>query len=170
MTQILTLTYDLDFHLTRSPKVKYNLAGIYMIPYCCLLVTYGLIQLIYGIDSGNGRWIKPFNVTRGEMWWWSPHMCLPINLIVTYCLTRPPVRDIRPRNLRSFDILRLLKIKSNGALGLPICDFILMSNSNHMFISRRLAVLDNIPSLIIGPNFRPPPLPPTLTRGDFVKS
>ena len=34
----------------------------------------------------------------------------------------------------------LLKVKSNGAVELPIYDFLLMSNSNHMPTSHRLAV------------------------------
>ena len=42
------------------------------------------------------------------------------------------LRDIRLQNLGflEFDISRSLKVKSNGAVGLPICGFLLMINSN----------------------------------------
>ncbi len=51
-----------------------------------------------------------------------------------------PLQDIRlpnPIDLE-FDHSRTLKVKSNGAVGLPIYGFLLMSNSNHMCISHRL--------------------------------
>ncbi len=34
-----------------------------------------------------------------------------------------------------FDLSRSPKVKSNDAVGLSIYEFLLMSNSNHMFIS-----------------------------------
>ncbi len=50
-----------------------------------------------------------------------------------------PLREIRlwnPSNL-GFDLSRSLKVKSNGAVGLYIYDFVSVSNSNHMSISHR---------------------------------
>ncbi len=40
-----------------------------------------------------------------------------------------------------FELSRPTRVKSNGAVGLPIYDFLLMSNSNDMPISHRLAVI-----------------------------
>ncbi len=40
-----------------------------------------------------------------------------------------------------FDLSRSLKVKSNGAVGLPINDFLLVSNSNYMSNSHRLGVI-----------------------------
>ncbi len=37
-----------------------------------------------------------------------------------------------------FDLSRSLKVKSNGAIGLPTYDFLLMSNSKYMFNSHHL--------------------------------
>ncbi len=68
-----------------------------------------------------------------------------------------------------FDLPRSLKVKSNGAVGLPIYDFLLVSNSNYMSNSHRLGVIatrkifSNLLSL--GPNFDPPR--PTHTPGQF---
>ncbi len=33
-----------------------------------------------------------------------------------------------------FDLSRSLKVNSNGAVGLPIYDFLLLSNSNYMYV------------------------------------
>ncbi len=58
-----------------------------------------------------------------------------------------------------FDILMPLKIKSNGAVELPFCNFLLVSSSNHVSIFHRLAVMapQTIFSLIssLAQNFRP---------------
>ena len=40
-----------------------------------------------------------------------------------------------------FDLSSSLKVKSNGAVGLPMYDFLLLSNSNGMCISHRLGVI-----------------------------
>ncbi len=59
-----------------------------------------------------------------------------------------------------FDLSRSLKIKSNGAVGLPIYDFLLVSNSNHMSISRRLRDITSwkfSPYLLSTAKLCPPP-------------
>ena len=62
-----------------------------------------------------------------------------------------------------FDLSESLKVKSNGAVGLPIYDFLLVSNSNHMSISHRLGVIATWKFfsylLSLGQNFAPPPYP-----------
>ncbi len=51
--------------------------------------------------------------------------------------------------------------KSNRAVGLPIYDLVLLSNSNHMSISHSLLALENCPtSLIIRPKFQTSPHSP----------
>ncbi len=54
------------------------------------------------------------------------------------------LRGIRLQTLNDleFDLSGSLKVKSNGAVGFPIYDILLMYNSNHVSISRRLAVID----------------------------
>ncbi len=56
-----------------------------------------------------------------------------------------------------FDLSMLLKVKSNGAVGLPIYDFLLVSNSNYMSNSHRLGVIATLKKfsylLSLGPNF-----------------
>ncbi len=52
-----------------------------------------------------------------------------------------------------------LQVQSNGAIGVPTYDFLLMYNNNHM------AARKNVLSLIITPNFWTPI--PTLTQGRF---
>ena len=68
-----------------------------------------------------------------------------------------------------FDLSGSLKVKSNGAGGLPIYDFPLVSNSNYMYNSHHLGVIatQKISSylLSLGPNFDPHT--PTLTPGRF---
>ena len=51
-----------------------------------------------------------------------------------------PLRDIRLWNLSDldFDLSRSLKVKSNGAVGLSIYEFLLMFNSNQISISHHL--------------------------------
>ncbi len=39
------------------------------------------------------------------------------------------------------DLSRSLQVKSNGSVGLPIYDFLLVSNSNYMPKSHRLEVI-----------------------------
>ena len=39
-----------------------------------------------------------------------------------------------------FDLSRSLKVKSNGDTGLPMYDFLLVSNSNYMFTPHGLGV------------------------------
>ncbi len=71
-----------------------------------------------------------------------------------------------------FDLSRSLKVKSNGAVGLSIYDFLLVSNSNYMSKSRRLGVkaIQNFFSylLSLGSNFDPPH--PPLPHGDFFQN
>ncbi len=70
-----------------------------------------------------------------------------------------------------FELSLSLKVKSNGAVRLPVYDVLLLSTSKHMSIILRLAVHAVIVlssptlSLIIGPNFH---VLPTLPRGDLV--
>ena len=45
---------------------------------------------------------------------------------------------IRVQNMSDFDLSRSIKVKSNGAVGLSIFEFLFMSNSNHMSISYHL--------------------------------
>ena len=60
-----------------------------------------------------------------------------------------PLQDIRLRNLSDFDFdsdldfdfSRSLKAKSNGAVGLPIYDILLVSNSKYVSMCRRLGVI-----------------------------
>ncbi len=64
-------------------------------------------------------------------------------------------------------------VKSNGAVGLPIYDFLLVSNSNYTFNSHRLGVITTrkkfLLSLIIRAKCRPPP-PPQPTLGIFFQN
>ncbi len=70
-----------------------------------------------------------------------------------------PLQDIRLQNMcdLEFDLSRSLKVKSNGAVGLPTYDFLLVSNSNYMSISQRLGVIATRKIfsylLSLGPNF-----------------
>ncbi len=50
---------------------------------------------------------------------------------------------IRLQNLGDleFNLLRSLKVKSNGTIGLHIYDFLLMANSKHMSISHFIGVI-----------------------------
>ncbi len=68
-----------------------------------------------------------------------------------------------------FDLSRSLKVKSNGAIRLPIYDFPLVSNSNYMSNSHRLEVIATRKIfsylLSLGPNFAS--IRPTLTPGRF---
>ncbi len=48
-----------------------------------------------------------------------------------------PLQDKSVKNMSS----RSLKVKCNGADGLPIYDFVLMSNSNYMSLYHRLGVI-----------------------------
>ncbi len=41
-----------------------------------------------------------------------------------------------------FALLRSLKVRSNGAIGLPVCEFLLVLNSNYMSIFHRLLLID----------------------------
>ena len=87
------------------------------------------------------------------------------------------LRDIKLQNLGDleFDLSRSLKVKSNGAVGLPIYEFLLVSNSNYMSNSHRLGVIGTRKFssylLSLGPNFdlhpQPTPTPPTVTPGRF---
>ena len=56
-----------------------------------------------------------------------------------------------------FDLSKSLKVKSNGAVRLPIYDFLLVSNSNYMSNSHRLGVIVTQKMfsylLSLGPNF-----------------
>ncbi len=53
------------------------------------------------------------------------------------------LQDTRLQNLGDleFDLSRSLKVKSNGAIGLSIYDFLLVSNSNYMSKSRCLGLI-----------------------------
>ena len=83
-----------------------------------------------------------------------------------------PLWDIRLQNMGDldFNLSRSPKVKSNGAVGFPIYDFLLVSNSNQMSISHRLGVIAPRQFfsylLSLGPNFGPPT--PTLTPGRFL--
>ena len=75
------------------------------------------------------------------------------------------LRDIRLRHLcdLEFDLSRSLKVKSSGAVGLSIYDFLLITNSNYMSTSHSLRdicifiyIFFSQP-LIIGPKVCPPP-------------
>ncbi len=71
------------------------------------------------------------------------------------------MRDISLQNVSNlvFDLSRSLKVKSNGAVGLPIYDFPLVSNSNYMSNSHHVGVIATgnifLLSLIIRAKFRP---------------
>ncbi len=69
-----------------------------------------------------------------------------------------------------FDLSRSLKVKSNGAGGLPIYDFLSVSNSKYMSNSQRLGVIATRKFfsylLSSGPNFGPPK--PTLALCQFL--
>ncbi len=54
-----------------------------------------------------------------------------------------PLQDISFQIMSDldYDFSRSLKVKSNGAVRLLIHDFLFMSNSDHMCISHRLAVI-----------------------------
>ena len=83
-----------------------------------------------------------------------------------------PFQDIRLWNLSGleFDLSVSLKVRSNGAIGFPIYDFLLVYNSNHMSIPHHLAVITSPKKnvyllIIIRPKFWTPT--PTLTKGQF---
>ena len=62
-----------------------------------------------------------------------------------------------------------LKVKSNGDIWLPIYDFLLMYNSNHMAIPHHLAVFIALKKFL-GQNYRPPDThlyPKSLQRGSL---
>ncbi len=89
-----------------------------------------------------------------------------------------PLRDISLVSLQNpsdldFDLSRSLKVKSNGSVGLPIYDFLLVSNSNYMSNSHPLGVIAARKKfsylLSLGPKFGPPPGPPLLW-GDFSQN
>ncbi len=65
---------------------------------------------------------------------------------------------------REFYLSRSLKVRSNVAVGLPIYDFLLVSNTNYMANSHRLGVIATQKILTyllsLGPNFDHPPGPP----------
>ncbi len=70
------------------------------------------------------------------------------------------------------------KVKSNGAVGLSVYEFLLVSNSNHMSISHRFNKRRYIHLkifslfLIIGPKFCPTPYPPgpPLSQGNISEN
>ena len=72
----------------------------------------------------------------------------------------------KPQNLGDleFDLSMSLKVKSNGAVGLPIYDFLLASNCNYVCNSHHLGVAATRKFfsylLSFGPNFDLPPNPP----------
>ncbi len=87
-----------------------------------------------------------------------------------------PLRDISLQNLGDldFDLSRSLKVRSNGAVGLPIYDFLLMSNSNYVSNWHRLGVRATqnffLLSLIIRTKFRHShtcPFPGAIFCSDF---
>ncbi len=82
------------------------------------------------------------------------------------------MQDITLQNM--YDLEFDLKVKSNGAVGLPIYDFLLVSNSNYMSNSHRLGVIVTRKFfsylLSLGPNFDPPPAGPPLPRADFPQN
>ena len=69
------------------------------------------------------------------------------NLLLVFnsniCMDSAASRDIKLQNLSNlaFDLSRSLKVKSNGAVRLPICDFLLVCNSKYISISYRLTVI-----------------------------
>ncbi len=73
----------------------------------------------------------------------------------------------------TFDLSSSLKVKSNGAVGLSIYDFLLVSNNKYMSNSHHLGVIAAWKFfsyvLSLGPNFdtHPPSPIPTLTPGYF---
>ena len=77
-----------------------------------------------------------------------------------------PLGGIRPWNLvdHDFDLLRSLKVKSNGAVVFSIYEFLLMTNSNHFSISHRFGYICTSkfsPCILsLGQHFAPSPLPP----------
>ena len=82
------------------------------------------------------------------------------------------LQDISLQNMSDldFDPSRSLKIKSNDAVGLPIYDFLFVSDSSYMPISGRLGVIATLVVYLasLGPNFGPPPSPnPPLPQRDF---
>ncbi len=84
-----------------------------------------------------------------------------------------PLQDTRFLNLGDleFDLPSSLQVKSNGVIGLPIYEFLLMYNSNHMSISHRSGdnALEKFFPLISyhRAKIMPPPPRPTPTPGRF---
>ncbi len=78
------------------------------------------------------------------------------------------LRDISLENVSDLelDLSRAPKVKSNGAVGLPIYDFPLVLTSNCISKSHRLGVIAirNFFLTVTGPNFDPPPPPHTHTH------
>ncbi len=89
-----------------------------------------------------------------------------------------PLWDIRLWNLGGldFDLSRSFKVKSNGAVGLLIYDFLLVSSSNYASNSHRLEVIASRKIKIfsyllsLGPNFDPPHPHPSLPPGEFSQN
>ena len=83
---------------------------------------------------------------------------------------KAPLRDIRLQNVGDLEPFKVTQVKSNGAVKLPLYDFLLVSNSNYMSNAHRLVVTATRKIfsylLSLGPNFDPAPRP-TLTPGQF---
>ena len=79
-----------------------------------------------------------------------------------------------------FDLSRLLKVTSNGAVGFPIYNFLLVSNSKYMSILNRSGVIATRKNVLLSltmnsdeghpPPYPTPPHPPPLPRGDFFQN
>ena len=87
------------------------------------------------------------------------------------CLLLPDTRLQNQSDLE-FDLSRSLKVKFNGAVGVSIYDFLLVSNSNYMSTSHRLTLIGTSTFffylLSLDPNFGP--TTPTLIHCAFLSS
>ncbi len=82
-------------------------------------------------STSERRSLLPFKVSQYQIWWChcTSHIWFPIRV---YDQTRILNGIIRSRKLSDleFDFSRSLKVKSDGAVGLPMSDFIVVFNGN----------------------------------------
>ncbi len=90
-------------------------------------------------------WLWPFKVTQGQVWWcqWTPHICFLLIVNSNMWPNLAALRDTRLWNLGDLDLSRSLKVKCDGVIGLPICGFLLMVNSNLIVTLRDIIVNSN---------------------------
>ena len=136
---------DLDFDLSTSRKIKVN--DVIELPiYDSILVLYNNIcpNSAPLQDISLQIWVTLTLTFQGrprQMLWCSWTVCtyFSISFKSNVWPNSDPLPDM---HLNDTELtFKSLKIKSEGAIGLPIYDFLLMCNSKFMSISHRLAAI-----------------------------